>query len=257
MAGDVGASLACTVAATNGSGSGAATSAPVTATGGGSSSMPANTSPPTATGSALVGTALTCDKGTWTGGNLSYQYSWSRDGVPVADSGSDKYVVLSAPSISGVLAVGQTLTCSVGTWTGSPTGYTTVWQRGGATVGTGLTYVMSAADEDQALRCLVVATNAAGKGAAETTSAQVELTIRPPSGATTIAVSNNASMSGASVFSVASGACTYPWTLDSIPGLPLEWSVYVQFDTDAATYSDAILVRESAGRGVVPQLIPW
>ena len=36
--------------------------------------------------------------------------------------------------------------------------------------------------------------------------------------------------------------------MDSIPGLPVTWSVYVQFDNDANTYSDDILIRQPAAR---------
>ncbi|WP_395657348.1 hypothetical protein [Nocardioides sp.] len=309
VAGDAGASLVCTVVATNGSGDGAASSAPVVVSDG---SPPVNTATPTVSGTGAVATALTCAPGTWTGGGISYHYVWNRNGTPVADTDSDKYVVLSAdqgasmsctvtasngagtaaatsggktvpavpggsptvttpPSISGTTGTGQTLTCAVGTWTGSPTSYTVVWQRDGATIGTGTTYVQVAADQDHALRCLVVASNAAGKGAArseavggstgcsgevgvlinggaaETTNPAVQLTIRAPAGATTVAVSNHASMAGATVFPLA-GGCTVPWTMDSIPGLPLTWSVYVQFDNDATTYSDAIVVNQPAAR---------
>jgi len=311
VAADSGAALVCTVVATNGSGSGAASSAAVTVA---DASPPANSSPPSLSGTGSVGTALTCDRGTWTGANLTFDYLWSRNGTPIADTNATTYVVLSddqsttltctvtarnsagtasatttgrtvpavpggsptvvtRPVVSGTAGTGQTLSCDVGTWSGSPTSYATIWQRDGATVGTGSVYVQAAADQDHALRCLVVATNATGRGAArsdalgvgcggpvgvvinggaaETTTPQVLLTVTAPAGATTVSVSNDATMAGATTFPLAAG-CTIAWTMDSIPGAPLTWSVYVRFDTGPTVYNDAILIRQPAAR-----LTPW
>ena len=76
-----------------------------------------------------------------------------------------------APAVTGTATVGQTLTTTNGTWTGSPTPtYTRVWQRSanGTTSwaaisgATGLTYVLAAPDSAQYVRCVVTATNASG-----------------------------------------------------------------------------------------------
>ncbi|MGB0102180.1 MAG: hypothetical protein WBP61_18015, partial [Nocardioides sp.] len=296
--------------ATNAAGNGAASSAAATVA---DASPPSNTGPgttaPSLSGSGAVGTALTCAPGSWTGADLTYGYSWSRNGVPIADTGSDRYVVLSAdvgssisctvtarntagsatagspavsldavvagaptptgaPVISGAATLGQTLTCSTGTWTGAPTSFVRLWQRDGETVGTGATHVLVAADQTASLRCVVVAANAAGKGAArsgpvrggacdgpvgvtinagaaETTSPAVQLSIKAPTGVTTISISNNADLSGAVSVPV-SGTCSYAWTMDSVPGLPLTWSVYVRFDGAGTTYQDSIVVNQPA-----------
>ena len=310
VASDAGSRLTCTVVASNGYGSGAATSAEVTVA---DASPPSNTGPgttaPSLSGSGHVGTALTCDKGTWTGTGITYRYAWSRNGTPIADSGSERYVVLTddlahsitctvtarntagtgtatttsmsldalvvgaptsttAPEITGTAAVGQTLTCSTGTWTGAPTGYATIWQRNGETVGPSSTHVVVAADLGATLRCVVIATNAAGRGAArsapvgggactgaagvvinggdaQTSSPQVQLSIRVPGGTTSIAISNSSDMSGARTVTP-SGTCTYAWTMDSIPGLPLPWSVHVQLNGAGTIYTDSIVVDEPA-----------
>lgn len=74
-------------------------------------------------------------------------------------------VPTAAPAITGTVTVGQVLTCSSGTWTGSPTGYTYQWRRRvpgsipGATTGT---YTLAAADSGYNVECYVTATNAAG-----------------------------------------------------------------------------------------------
>src|SRR3954469_13851480 len=75
---DVGHRLRVAVTATNSSGSGMASSRAtdaVAATG----SWPKNPSAPTLAGSAREGSALTVDKGAWTGTNpITYTYQWQR-----------------------------------------------------------------------------------------------------------------------------------------------------------------------------------
>jgi hypothetical protein len=313
VAADVGSTLVCTVVASNGLGSAAANSPAVTVA---STSKPVNTDLPTTTGSGIVGTALGCTTGVWTGSVTSYSYAWSRNGVAIPDSASENYVVLSEdvsdtlacavtatngsgstvatsatrtiggpsghapanttpPTISGTALTGQTLTCDPGTWTGDPTiTYVAVWQRNGASFANGWTYVVTAADAAADLLCVVVASNGFGKGAArtapvggnacagpvgvviaggaaETTSPQVQLAIHAPPGATTVQISNDSAFGGVTVLPV-SPTCTYSWTMESIAGLPLTWSVYVRFDAAPTTYSDSILVRQAARHR-----LPW
>jgi hypothetical protein len=74
-----------------------------------------------------------------------------------------------APAISGNAKVGQTLTVSNGTWSGSPTDYSYQWQRctsasscSNIADATANTYVARSADVGRALRAVVTATNADG-----------------------------------------------------------------------------------------------
>jgi hypothetical protein len=70
-----------------------------------------------------------------------------------------------APSVGGTAEVGQTLTCSAGTWIGAgPISYTYRWLRDGAAVGgaTANTYTVTAADEGHSISCEVTATNTVG-----------------------------------------------------------------------------------------------
>jgi hypothetical protein len=78
-----------------------------------------------------------------------------------------------APTIGGTLSVGQTLTVSNGTWTGSPTSFTYQWQRCSSPTSctdingaTDRTYTVATADNGNALRAQVTATNADGKATA-------------------------------------------------------------------------------------------
>jgi len=69
-----------------------------------------------------------------------------------------------APVISGSQLLGGTLTSTTGTWTQSPTSYAYQWQRNGIDRAGQITntYVLLEADQDQSIRCMVTATNAAG-----------------------------------------------------------------------------------------------
>lgn len=70
-----------------------------------------------------------------------------------------------APALSGTAQEGQTLTCSTGTWTGTPTiTYSYQWKRNGSNIGsaTNSTYTLVTADVSQSITCEVTATNAVG-----------------------------------------------------------------------------------------------
>ena len=70
-----------------------------------------------------------------------------------------------APALSGTAQEGQTLTCSTGTWTGTPIiTYTYQWKRNGSNIGsaTNSTYTLVTADVGQSIKCTVTATNGAG-----------------------------------------------------------------------------------------------
>ena len=69
-----------------------------------------------------------------------------------------------APVASGALTIGSTLSCTQGTWTGSPTPtYTYQWQRNGVNIpgATSSTYVTVAADGGTSVSCRVTASNTA------------------------------------------------------------------------------------------------
>ena len=75
----------------------------------------------------------------------------------------------SPPTVSGTTTQGQTLTASVGSWTGTaPIHYAYQWQCGGADVpgATGSTYALSAGDVGDQMDVVVTASNAVGSNAA-------------------------------------------------------------------------------------------
>jgi hypothetical protein len=73
-----------------------------------------------------------------------------------------------APALSGTAQEGQTLTCSTGTWSGSPT-YSYQWKRNGSNIGsaTNSTYTLVTADVGQSIKCTVTATNFVGSANAD------------------------------------------------------------------------------------------
>ena len=91
--------------------------------------------------------------------------SWS--GATDIDGGNTPVNTV-APAITGTAQEGQTLTCSTGTWSGSPT-YTYQWKRNGSNIGsaTNSTYVLVTADVSQSIKCTVTATNFVGSASAD------------------------------------------------------------------------------------------
>ena len=70
-----------------------------------------------------------------------------------------------APAITGISQVGQTLTVTNGTWTGTPEPtFTRQWMRTGKVItgATGLTYIPVLADIGKVLTCVVTGTNTLG-----------------------------------------------------------------------------------------------
>jgi hypothetical protein len=74
-----------------------------------------------------------------------------------------------APAVTGFLQTGVTLSCDTGSWTNSPSSYAYQWKRAGVDISgaTASTYVLAVADEAQAIRCDVTATNGFGSATAQ------------------------------------------------------------------------------------------
>jgi hypothetical protein len=68
-----------------------------------------------------------------------------------------------APVVSGSTYVGDVLTTTNGTWSGSPTSFTYQWKRGATNIGTNAnTYTLVSADANTNITCVVTAINAIG-----------------------------------------------------------------------------------------------
>lgn len=78
-----------------------------------------------------------------------------------------------APAVTGTAEVGQTLTTTNGTWTGTPAPtYARQWRRGDTDIEdeTGTTYLLVEDDEGQSITCVVTATNSVGTETATSNS---------------------------------------------------------------------------------------
>jgi hypothetical protein len=182
--------------------------------------VPVKSEAPTISGTPAMGHTLTCSNGIWSPAPSSYTYEWQLEGaaisgaseptylVPAGDEGkkitctvvatdaagpstpasSASVTVLSspanteAPKITGTPDPDQTLTCSTGIWTESPSGYAYEWELGEAPIAgaTESTYTVPAADEGLKLTCVVTATNAAGKTPAKSQEVSVAVPVVPP-----------------------------------------------------------------------------
>lgn len=171
---------------------------------------PVNTVAPVILGSVVVGQTLTLTSiGTWTGiPTPTYTYQWISDGSYIAGQTGSTYLVVSgdetaefrcivfatniagsviatsntlsgaeipvntvAPTITGTVRMGQVLSSTQGTWTGTPTPTITYqWQRGGVDISgaTSSTYTVVSADISEELSCSVTATNVAGAATEDT-----------------------------------------------------------------------------------------
>ncbi len=86
------------------------------------------------------------------------------EGGPVATPKALAPVNTAAPILAGTPALGQTLTCSTGTWVNNPTSFSYAWLRSGVPIAgqTGGSYVVQAADQGHTVSCQVTAGDGGG-----------------------------------------------------------------------------------------------
>ena len=118
-------SITCTVTASNGGGSGTATSASVIPWSG----VPVNTARPTISGTPLVGRRLTCSAGSWDNGPTRFAYRWNRGGVAITGATSSGYTLTTA---DGARAITCTVTASHGAGSGTATSASVIARFPGA-----------------------------------------------------------------------------------------------------------------------------
>lgn len=87
--------------------------------------------------------------------------------LSLAPVNEDAPALLHNGTIVTSAAVGDTLTCTMGNWLGTPTGYAYQWKSNGVNVGTNSnSYTVAAGDSGHTITCVVTATNAGGSTAA-------------------------------------------------------------------------------------------
>lgn len=130
------------------------------------------------------------------------------------------------PSVSGTAAVGQTLTVSNGTWSGNPAPtFTRQWQRGTTNIpgATANTYILTAADAGQAIRCIVTGSSIGGSNSA-TSTATAAVTMPPTNSAVPM-------VSGSARVGQALTANNGVWSGSPAPSFARQW----QTSPDGAT----------------------
>lgn len=181
-------------------------------------------------GSPEVGQTLTCTPGAWVG-SPSFSYQWFRNATAIGGATSSTYTLVAAdkgtavqcraiganaggtavadsestfvlasppttsadPTITGTVAVGETLTCNPGTWSGSPS-FSYQWLRNGANIAaaSASTYTLAAADEGKAIQCRVTAAN----GDATALAVAARVVVPPPPGTVPPALTAAGAVSG-------------------------------------------------------------
>ena len=106
----------------------------------------------------------------WGKGKVNNTIGW---GSVYASSNAERTDIIGAtatapvntvlPNITGYSYVGDLLTTTNGTWTGTPTSFSYQWKRGATNIGTNTnTYTLVNADAGTNITCVVTATNASG-----------------------------------------------------------------------------------------------
>lgn len=273
--------LSCHVTGTNDDGSDEATSAEVHVP----AVTPQSTSPTTISGTPAVGQTLTCTPGSFSGAPApAVAIAWLRDGQAIAAQSGTTYGVVAGdaghalacratatntggsasstsqslsvpaaltagtPDVTGTPAVGQTVTCTEGSWGGSPA-FTYTWLRDGTAIGgaTGRTYVVDAADATHRLACRVTGT--AGGANLEATSATAAVPAVAPVPTTSPAIGGTAEIgetltcAGASFSGIPAPSTTIQWLRD---GAPIAGSTGPSYAIVAADAGHALTCRVTA-----------
>jgi hypothetical protein len=153
-----------------------------------------------------------------------------------------------APAVTGTAAVGQVLTASTGTWTGTPTSYTYQWSRNGTAISgaTSSSYTVGSADTGDTITVAVTATNATGSATA-TSAATATVT----AAASTLGLVNTAgNWSGAYGNSAVSNSSSVEH--GSTPSLVLTVGSTAQTSTSA--YATATVTAGTAYTTPVPYI---
>ena len=122
----------------------------------------------TGTFATVTGTAIA------TGKDFEARYPAAAPfGAQLVVTGEDEPTA-GVPVIEGTMAVGSTITCNEGTWTGDPD-FTYAWLRDGTPIpgATARTYPIVAADAARQLTCRVTGTNTAGSAVATSAARSV------------------------------------------------------------------------------------
>ncbi|NDG31450.1 hypothetical protein EB118_15455, partial [bacterium] len=141
-----------------------------------------------------------------------------------------------APTITGTVAIGETLTINLGTWTGTPTiNYTYQWQRGSTNItnATATTYVIAGEDTGSTIRCRVSASNSAGNSQPAFTLSTPPIAAAAPTNRVlpvitgTLAIGQNLTVNPGTWIGTTPITYTYQWEQNTTPIAGATNNVYV------------------------------
>jgi hypothetical protein len=191
-------------------------------------------------------------------GSDVYTPQYDTDGVTLTLATTPPPSNNGKPSISGTPAVGQTLTCDNGSWTGNPTAFAYQWNRDGDPIpgATSQTYVVQGADQGHTLTCTVIASNNGGPGLPATSEGVAIPAAPPPAAPTNTAppsISGTAAVSQTLTCDNGSWtgnptAFTYQWNRDGnpIPGATGQTYV-VQLADQGHTLTCSVIASNDGG----------
>ncbi|HWF35743.1 MAG TPA: hypothetical protein VG295_10220 [Solirubrobacteraceae bacterium] len=169
---------------------------------------------------------------------------------------------IEAPTITGAASVGQSLTCSDGTWSASPTTFTFQWNRDGTPIAGAMSqsYVVSTADRGASLTCTVTASNSFGQGTPATSAAvSIPAPVGTPSSpldvvspiiSGTPTPGNHLTCSNG-VWLPSPSGFTYQWARNGVPIAGATSSVYtVQIGDEGASLTCTVSGSNGGGTGV-------
>lgn len=176
------------------------------------------------------------------------------------------------PAITGSTALAGVLTCSTGTWSNGPTGYTYQWLRDGAAISgaTANTRTVAAADQGHTLSCAVTASNGAGANTAASAGTSVPAAPVAPVNTGLPAISGTLEVgstltSSSGTWQQSPTAYAYQWKRNGVDIASATASTYLVVAADAGktltcavTASNAVgpTTATSAGVDITAALVP-
>jgi hypothetical protein len=178
---------------------------------------------------------------------------WFRD--MTAREASIAPMLITAPAITGTAQVGQTLTCSTGTWQGTQSiTYAYQWKAAGVNISgaTSSTYLLTSNEAGKTITCTVTATNSVGSNSI-TSEATAEVLLAP-SNVTTPVITGTASVGQTLTSSTGTwnGSSpinyTYQWKRAGVNIVGATNSTYILVAADAANViTVTVTATNSAG----------
>jgi hypothetical protein len=153
-----------------------------------------------------------------------------------------------APAITGLPAVGQLLTVSNGTWTGTPLVFNYQWKANGTNVGSAVnTYTPTSADIGKTITCTVTAVNAGGSTPATSAGVGPVTPAAPVTGSISSGTTGNMVVA---LPSNASGDTLAVWVFNTIGtpvGTPSGWTLRATQTQEGGDRVTNLFTRVSPG----------